>query len=103
MNVKDILALLLSLCAVLVAAYAIYHKDNREDTSEDKDAAVKFAEQKVLLKQVLDNTLEIKLEQKSMATKFDGLTERVVIVEQSAKSAHKRIDGIEGREKHEKN
>ncbi len=38
---------------------------------------------------------EIRVEQRAQKKEFDALTERVTRVEESAKQAHKRLDGLE--------
>ena len=44
----------------------------------------------------------IKYDMTAVKKDVQGLTERMIVVEQSTKSAHHRIDGIEEKEREEK-
>lgn len=50
------------------------------------------------IKYIREKTDDVLLEQKDIRRSLDGYSERLVRVEESSKQAHKRIDGIEGRD-----
>lgn len=66
---------------------------------EAKSQAAKHTTQDTKLRTDLDYLIrgvdDIRLEQKSQDRKLDDISDRVARVEESAKSAHKRIDHIE--------
>lgn len=73
----------------LIALWRNFHADNNANVGQMTEIAIK-------LENISNNTLEIKNEIKTVKQDIEKLRERVIIVEQSAKSAHKRIDGIKG-------
>lgn len=89
------LSQILTIVSVCAAVYFAAKSDGRAD----KDDASKKAQTEAVLSQKLDSisedTREIRKEITDVNTKVSNLSERVVIVEQSAKSAHHRIDRYE--------
>ncbi len=71
----------------LIALWRNLKADNNANVGQMTEIAIK-------LENISNNTLEIKNEIKTVKQDIEKLRERVIIVEQSAKSAHKRIDGI---------
>lgn len=80
---------------------AIYFAAKNWGRTSDSDVSTK-ARFEAIMSEKLDSigkdTKEIKKEITDVKTKVNDLTERVLIVEQSTKSAHHRIDLYEGRE-----
>lgn len=81
---------ILSLCSVLIAFLALY-RNTKNDT---KDNAGQMMEVIIKLESISDGVKEIKSEIKDVKTDIEKMKERVTIVEQSTKSAHKRIDTL---------
>ena len=76
--------------SMLIAAVALWRNikgDTKQDAGEMTTVIVK-------LETINENLREIKADIKDVKSDIDRLKERLVIVEQSTKSAHKRIDGI---------
>jgi hypothetical protein len=71
----------------LIALWRNLRADNNTNVGQMTEIAIK-------LENISNNTLEIKNEIKTVKQDIEKLRERVIIVEQSTKSAHKRIDGI---------
>lgn len=69
----------------------------RTRRNEDKASAVEMTTVIVKLESINNDTIEIKNEVRSLRTEVGALKERVVVVEQIAKSLHKRVDNFEGR------
>lgn len=81
---------LVSVLSFLVAAFALgrnYKLDAKSDQSELTTVIVK-------LETINDNVKEVKNDIKDVKSDIESLKQRVTVVEQSAKSAHKRIDGL---------
>lgn len=81
---------IISIISCLIALVALWRNlkaDNNANVGQMTEIAIK-------LENISNNTLEIKNEVRTVKQDIEKLRERVIIVEQSAKSAHKRIDGI---------
>ena len=81
----------------LALAYSIYagqHKETKEDTAALTAITVK-------LEMINDNVKEIKNDTKNVKDDLGVIRERLTITEQSVRSAHKRIDLMEGKETRE--
>lgn len=90
-SVNDILTVI----SVIAAVYFAY----RSNTRADHDDVSKKAQMEAILSEKLDSisgdTKEIRKEISDVKVKVNDLSERVVIVEQSTKSAHHRLDRYE--------
>ena len=81
---------LLSVMSFLVAAFALGRNlrgDAKADGSQTMEIIVK-------LETINENVKDVKSDMKDVKADVDKIKERLVIVEQSAKSAHKRIDTL---------
>ena len=67
-----------------------YAKNN---TKEEVQCNTRLADKLDYLKTGID---DIKLDNKDMGRQLISINDRLIVVEESAKSAHKRIDKIEG-------
>lgn len=85
----------LTVISVIAAVYFAY----RSNTRADHDDVSKKAQMDAILSEKLDSisgdTKEIRKEISDVKVKVNDLSERVVIVEQSTKSAHHRLDRYE--------
>ena len=94
------------LIAGLGCASAIYFglkNSRRNDVSDIKEEATKNAVINVKLDGISTDVKDIKYDISETKKKVEDLDRRVVIVEQSTKSAHKRLDGIIGCGKEDNN
>ena len=64
----------------------------RTDTKDIAREAEEKAETKILLRQIGADVSDVKSNMSTMRVDIKDLREKVIVVEQSAKSAHKRID-----------
>ena len=81
---------LVSVLSFLVAAFALARNlklDTKSDQTELTTVIVK-------LETINDNVKEVKNDIQDVKSDIESLKQRVTVVEQSAKSAHKRIDGL---------
>ncbi len=88
----------ISIISALFAIYSVIKSTKRADTSEAEKKAIESATINVKLDQIGADVRDIKYDITAVKKDVQSLTERMIIVEQSTKSAHKRIDGMEERE-----
>lgn len=87
---------LLTVVSVFFAVYFAAKSNNRQQDADVSHRASETAMISQKLDNISDDTKEIKKELTDVKRNVSELSERVIIVEQSAKSAHHRIDGLEG-------
>ena len=95
----SIFALITTIISVTFAIYFGIKSSKRNDNSDVESKAIERATINVKLDQIGGDVRDIKYDVTGVKKDFQMLTERVVKVEESAKSAHHRIDGIEERDK----
>ena len=81
---------LVSVLSFLVAAFALARNlklDTKSDQTELTTVIVK-------LETINDNIKDVRNDMKDVKDDIDKIRERLIAVEQSVKSAHKRIDGL---------
>ena len=94
MDFKDI-ATLLSLIFAALALWRNLRADNKNDGAQISEILVKIEIMQSDLKEI---KTDVKSEIKAVRADLEGLKERLIAVEQSSKSAHKRLDEIHGGE-----
>ena len=94
----SIIALFVTLISVAFAVYFGLKNTKRSDTSDIERKAAETATINVKLDQIGGDVRDIKYDMTAVKRDVQSLTERMITVEQSTKSAHHRIDGLEGKE-----
>lgn len=95
LSIETIVAVCVPLLSLLIAALAL-RRNNKQDTSADaRERAMLTAD----VRYIRNSIDEIKLENKSIQKDMGELKQKVVEIEQSTKSAHKRLDDM--RKEHE--
>lgn len=100
------LSIMFSAGIALLGVYATYHKISTENKrlqeirekeilAEKEKQTERHIELRKSIEYVGVDVQSMTKKMDSMDTKFDSLDRRVTIVEESSKSAHKRIDGVE--------
>ena len=89
---------LLSVLSLIVATIVAITGIRRGFTADNKKEASALTTLIVKLETINNGVNEIKSEMRSMKTDMQDLRDRLIIVEQSTKSAHHRVDKIEGKE-----
>lgn len=84
------LPVVISLCALLISLKGSRRQD-RQDVTQD---AISGAELKSELNYISRGVDDMRVEMRAMRNEVGDLAERVTRVEESAKQAHKRIDGL---------
>jgi peptidoglycan hydrolase CwlO-like protein len=85
----------------IAAAFAIYlglKNNQRADVKDIEEKAARDAKINIKLDDISSDVKDIKYDVSATNKKVEEIDRRVVVVEQSTKSAHHRIDRIEGRE-----
>lgn len=88
------------LVSVVSVAFAIYFglkSNRRNDVKDIEERAANNAKVNMKLDIISSNVTDIKNETSATRVEVRNLTERVVAVEQSAKSAHHRLDDLVGK------
>lgn len=88
------IAEVLPILALLISAAALWRNvkgDSKSDGAQISEVLVKMELVQSDLKEI---KADFKSELKSVKSDMESIKDRVTIVEQSAKSAHKRIDGL---------
>nr|DAI88282.1 MAG TPA: hypothetical protein [Caudoviricetes sp.] len=89
------------LVSVVAAAFAIYFglKNSRKsDTKDIEERVARDTKINIKLDDIAGDVKDVKYDISSVKKKVDDIDRRLVIVEQSTKSAHHRLDRFEGRE-----
>ena len=94
MDFKDI-ATLFSLFFAALALWRNLKADNKSDGAQISEILVKIEIMQSDLKEI---KADVKSEIKAVRADLESLKERLIAVEQSSKSAHKRLDEIHGGE-----
>lgn len=76
--------------SMIIAAVALY-RNLKGDTKTDAGQMMEII---VKLETINENVKEVKADMKDVKSDIERMKERLIIVEQSAKSAHKRIDTL---------
>lgn len=92
LDVSQIIAIISTCFAVFFGLQAL----RRNRTSDDKADATQLATVIVKLDAVGTTVNEIKTDMRTFKTEQQYLRDKIVAIETSLKSAHKRIDGLEG-------
>ncbi len=99
------IAIFVSICALgvsvifgVINALHASGGDVRAQIEQAKTEAANAAKIETALNGIQSDTREIKSDQKGIRETIDTMNNRLTIVEQSTKSAHHRIDRIEGKE-----
>lgn len=90
MPTEQVIALVISACALLFAGLTYKRNANKDTGAEATERATMTADIRYIRQSVDDIKLETKSTQKDVA----DIIKRMIIVEESLKTAHQRIDDI---------
>ena len=91
---REYIPYIISALALLFSAYQFVRASEKEDTGQITTVLIK-------LENIAEGITEIKSDMRGVKEEVNSLRERVATVEASAKSAHKRLDMISGKETRE--
>lgn len=92
------IALLISIVSVAFTVYNSIKNAKRNDTKDIESRATESAVLNVKLDQIGSDVRDIKYDITSVKSSVQGLTERMIMVEESVKQAHHRLDAIAQKE-----
>jgi len=96
------ISVLLSVVSVIIAAVVAAVNIKRSNANDNREEATNLTTLIVKLENISDGVNEIKSDMRNMKSDIQDLRDRLIRVEQSDKSAHHRIDTLEGKkEEHE--
>lgn len=87
-------ALLISFVSVAFAVYSGIRNLSRNSRKDNAEEVTQMATLVVKLENIATGISEIKADMRSVKTEVNDIRERLTIVEQMAKSAHKRLDDL---------
>ena len=83
---------IISVISLIVAAVVGFTNIKRNQNSDNRQAAAEMTTVIVKLETINSSVSEIKADVRNTRTDMQDLRDRLIIVEQSAKSAHHRLD-----------
>ncbi len=86
----------ITVIALLISAIALWRNlksDTKNDGAQTSEILVKM---EIMQSDIKEIKADFKSEVKGLRSEVENIKERIVKVEQSASSAHKRIDGLHG-------
>lgn len=86
----EMISLAVALCALLFTAMSFRRTQNKDTSADATERATMSAD----LRYIRQSIDEIKLENKSIQKDIEDLKTKVVVIEQSTKRAHERLDDI---------
>ncbi len=92
MATETIISLVLAFCALLFTALSFRRTQNMDTTATATERATMTAD----IKYIRSSIDDIKLENKAIRKDISEMKQQIIIVEQSTKSAHKRLDDLTG-------
>lgn len=86
----------ISTCSLLIAAVVAVTSIRRNNKADDKNETAQLTTVIVKLENIGDDIKDIKKDIKEVNVEVQNIKERLLKVEQSTKSAHHRLDHLEG-------
>jgi peptidoglycan hydrolase CwlO-like protein len=87
----------ISIASLFVALYVAVTNSKRSMTHDERQASERMTTVIVKLENIGNGVNEIKADIRNIKSDVQELRERVVAVEQSTKTLHKRVDEVEGK------
>lgn len=92
MDVKDLLTIAASVCAIVFGYLAFFRNRKKDDTEEGRESGTLLSD----IGYIKSGVDDIKAEQKEQRKTNLEVVSRLTAVEESTKQAHKRIDELKG-------
>ena len=89
--------ILISVLGLFVSIMVFLTSNRRNKKTDDQREASEMTTLIVKLENINNGVNEIKSDMRNMRNDIQDLRDRLIIVEQSTKSAHHRLDGLEGK------
>lgn len=88
---------IISIASLLFSVFVWFQNSKRTDTKDIEERAADSARINVKLDTISNNVMDVKGEVGSLSKTVHAQEEKLILVEASTKSAHKRIDSLEER------
>lgn len=88
--------ILISFLSLCIAGVVAVTSIRRNKATDDRKEASEMTTLIVKLENINNGVNEIKSDMRNMRNDIQDLRDRLIIVEQSTKSAHHRLDGLDG-------
>lgn len=98
MNTFAAIGVVISLLSLIVATVVGFTNVKRNKNADNRQTAAEMTTVIVKLETINSSVSEIKADVRNTRTDMQDLRDRLIIVEQSAKSAHHRLDMLEGKD-----
>ena len=95
----EYIPIIISVLSLVLSAIVGFSAIASRNTQDDRHATSQITTLIVKLENIADGINEIKSDMRNVKNDIQDLRERLVIVEQSSKSAHHRIDLMTGQER----
>lgn len=92
------LPIIISALALSFSIYMGIRNNRKDDNKEITDKVARDTKINCKLDEISSNVKDIKYDMSATKNKVGDIDKRLVVVEQSVKSAHHRIDRIEGKD-----
>lgn len=92
------IGIIISIISLVVAAIVGFTNIKRNQHADNRQAAAEMTTVIVKLETLNNNVTEMKTELRSLGTNYQEIREKLIVLEQSTKSAHHRIDTLEGKD-----
>ena len=92
------ITILISIISVAFAIYFGLKSNRRSDVKDIEERVSRDTKINIKLDDISSDVKDVKYDIASVRKKIDDIDHRLVVVEQSTKSAHHRIDRMEGKE-----
>lgn len=97
MSTISIVGIVISIASLIVAAIVGFSNLRRSNNTDTSRQAAEMTTVIVKLETLNNNISEVKADVRNLGAVYQEIREKLIIVEQSAKSAHRRLDTIEGK------
>lgn len=98
MDAFAVIGIVISLLSLIVATVVGFTNVKRNKNADNRQTAAEMTTVIVKLETINSSVSEIKADVRNTRTDMQDLRDRLIIVEQSAKSAHHRLDMLEGKD-----
>lgn len=92
------ITIIVSIVSVAFAIYFGLKSNRRSDVKDIEEKAARDTRINIKLDDISGDVKDVKYDISSVKKKVDDIDRRLIIVEQSTKAAHHRLDRIDGRE-----
>lgn len=97
MSMESSVAIIISVLSLVFSVFKSLRSEKRTDTKEIEERVKENTRINMKLDAISNNTTDIKNEVSEMRKEINSHDGRIVKVEESVKSAHHRLDGLEER------